>query len=146
MNRHLVSFLILSTFVLLAAGSTKSKRSSASESDRPSSAAAPERPVDEDVRVTAAALFTSRYSRSGLSHVSARAAGFDCGVLLVTVGASANEELINAVHFDSSVYEGGVAHFYQERSFRGVVYRDASGKLWKYGLVGEGEIAALTPC
>jgi hypothetical protein len=98
--------------------------------------------------MTAAALFTSRYSRSELASWSIRgqAAGADCGVLLVTVGTRMDDSMIESIHYSSSVYSGGVEHFYQERTFRAVVYRDAAGQLWRYGLVSETEAQSLSSC
>lgn len=102
--------------------------------------------MSDDVRVTAAALFTSRYSRAGYNQISARAAGADCGILLVRIAGTIDDGAVEAIHYSSTVYSGGVDHFYRERTFRGVVYRDSSGQIWRYGVVGEGEAKTVTPC
>jgi hypothetical protein len=146
MRRHVYSIVALLIFSLLAVGSADTDRSS---SPAPSSSTGASGRSDvEDVRTTAAALFTSRYARSELSawNVRGQAAGADCGVLLVTFSVNMDGSMIDAFHYSSSVYKGGVDHFYRERTFRGVVYRDASEQVWRYGLVSEDEARTASPC
>jgi hypothetical protein len=146
---HVASGLALVVFIILAAGSSDTNTSSPRDNTPSASpSAGPARSAGEDVRVTAAALFTSRYSRSQLArwNVRGQAAGVDCGVLLITIGTPMDETMIESIHHSSSVYTGGVEHFYRERSFRAVVYNDSTGQLWRYGLVSESEARSLNPC
>lgn len=104
-----------------------------------------------DVRVMAAGLFTSRYASSSLSgwNVRAAAAGHDCSILLVQVSIVLDDSLVEAMHYGAgayAVYEGGVQHFYRERTFRGVAYKDGSGKIWTYGGVAMTEAETIVPC
>jgi hypothetical protein len=145
LNRHVLSFFTLAVFLLLATGSTDTKNAPSAEPNTPDPSS---RSAAEDVRATAAALFTSRYARSNLAswNIRARPAGADCGVLLVTIGATMDDSIIESLHYSSDVYEGGVEHFYHERTFRGVVYSDASGHRWRYGLVSASEAENASPC
>lgn len=59
------------------------------------------------------------------------------------------DSMIEAMHngwgaYD--VYEGGVRHFYQERTFRGVVYQDAAGRTWAYGNAASDDAHRQVPC
>lgn len=59
------------------------------------------------------------------------------------------DSMIEAMHNGwgaYAVYDGGVEHFYHERTFRGVVYQDASGRTWAYGNASPDEASSLTPC
>jgi hypothetical protein len=152
MNRHVASLALLTVLSILAAGSVDSGSSTFSGTSPSGGSSAPqsERNAAQDVRSTAAALFTSRYASSNWSglHIRARSAGDDCGVLLVDIGAAMDADAIDDLHYGRmyAVYEGGIEHFYHERSFRGVVYRDASGHVRRYGLVSRAEAKHLTPC
>jgi hypothetical protein len=126
-------------FLVLAAGNCHS---------RPP---APPQRSTQDIRITAASLFTKRYARSRLSgwHLRASAAGADCAVLFVDVPIVMEDSMIEAMHYGAGAYEvyaGGVQHFYRERTFRGVAYRDASGRVWTYGAVSRGEAGTLAAC
>jgi hypothetical protein len=105
----------------------------------------------QEARVTAAHLFTERYSKSRLSawHVHASAAGADCAILLIDVPIVLEDSMIEAMHYGAGaydVYDGGVHRFYRERTFRGVAYKDASGRVWTYGAVSPDEARSLAPC
>ncbi len=105
----------------------------------------------DDGRILAATSFTERFSRSRFAdwHVRARAAGTDCGVLLVETSMIMDESMIEAMHYGAGaydVYRGGVEHFVRERAFRGVVYRDASLRTWTYGATTPVEAESLRPC
>lgn len=105
----------------------------------------------EQVRMTAAALFTERYERSRFAewNVRGRATGPQCIVLFVDVDVIMEESMVEAMHYGTGPYaiaEGSVQHFYRDRSFRGVAYRDASKRIWTYGAVSVQEAAALAPC
>jgi hypothetical protein len=91
----------------------------------------------------AARLFTQRYAQSRFRawHVRATAAGRDCDVLLVETSIVLEDSMIEAMHYD-----GGVQRFCREGSFRGVAYKDSSGRLWTYGGVTAAEAETLQPC
>jgi hypothetical protein len=104
-----------------------------------------------DARVTAAGVFTQRYSRSPLSvwNVHGRAAGTDCDVLLVETSVVMDDSMVEALHYGAGAYgvvEGGVQRFYLDGAFRGVAYRDSSGRVWMYGDVTRNEAETLKPC
>lgn len=104
-----------------------------------------------DVRVASADQFTQRYAQSRLSgwNVRASAAGTDCAVLFVRANIILEDSMIEAMHYGAGaydIYDGGVQHFYRQRAFRGVAYKDSSGRVWTYGAVDETEAEALTPC
>ena len=122
----------------------------ASRPEPPRTAIASTSPV-KDVRVTAASLFTRRYEKSSLSgwNVRAEAAGPQCSVLLVQVAIVLDDSMVEAMHYGAgayAVYDGGVERFYRERAFRGVAYRDASGRIWTYGALELPEAETLVAC
>ncbi|HYC60322.1 MAG TPA: hypothetical protein VEK79_12235 [Thermoanaerobaculia bacterium] len=95
--------------------------------------------------------FTERYAQSRLArwNVHARAAGRDCAVLFVETSMILEDSMIEAMHYGAGAYdihEGGVQQFLRERAFRGVAYKDRSGRLWTYGAVTPAEAEGLTPC
>ena len=107
--------------------------------------------TQNDGRITAATSFTQRFSKSRFAtwHVRARAAGKDCGVLLVETSMIMDESMIEAMHYGAGaydVYRGGVQQFSRDRSFRGVVYRDPSLRTWTYGATNSIEAESLRPC
>ncbi len=110
----------------------------------------PQRPHN-DPHVAAAALFTQRYANSRLSEwkVRASAAGADCGVLLVETSVIMEDSMVAAMHYGAgayNVYDGGVQRFCRDRHFRGVAYKDSSGRVWTYDKVTVGEAETLKPC
>ncbi|PYQ26596.1 MAG: hypothetical protein DMF56_23580 [Acidobacteria bacterium] len=99
--------------------------------------------------VAAADAFTSRYARSRLArwNVQAHAAGTDCGVFFVQTKIVMEDSMVEALHYGGGaydVYRGGVQQYSHDRAFRGVAYRDGSGRMWTYGDVTTGE--ALAAC
>jgi hypothetical protein len=148
-----ISLALLSVFCLLAVGSVDSNRSSSALRDvkPPGAGNDSERSVGQDVRAMAASLFTSRYSNSAFSSWNVRAApaGSDCAILLINIGIEMDDSQIQAMQYGEgsyAVYDGGVEHFYHERTFRGVVYKDARGRTWRYGLVSSSEAKHLPHC
>lgn len=110
-----------------------------------------QRPKASNEHIAAAGEMTSRYARSAIAHwdVRARAGGADCGVLLVETKIVMEDSKIEALHYGGGVYDvykGGVDQFGRDRAFRGVVYRDATGRVWTYGDLSAGEGPALEPC
>jgi hypothetical protein len=107
--------------------------------------------TSENVRVAAAKLLNTRYGLSRLAawNVRVHAAGTDCRVLLVQTGVVLDDSMVEAMHYGIGsyvVYEGGVQRYYMERDFRGVVYRDASGRNSAFGSVPDSEVEALELC
>jgi hypothetical protein len=103
------------------------------------------------VRVSAAGVFTDRYSESSLSKwkVRANAAGADCSVLLIETGVLLDDTLVESLHYgagDSDLWAGGVQQFCRERAFSGVVYRDRAGRVWTYGEITPLEAGSLEAC
>src|SRR5687768_599899 len=101
-----------------------------------------------DIHVTAANVLTKRYAGSRLArwNVRASAAGMDCAVLLVETSIVLDDSLVEALHYGGGVYEveaGGVKQFFRKSGFRGVSYRDSSGRVWSYGAVNASETKRL---
>jgi hypothetical protein len=108
-------------------------------------------PRTTDPHIAAAKTWTDRYSRSPLGQwdVRAHAAGSDCRVLLVELSTFMRDAAIEAMHYGTGPYaiqRGGVQRFCRERSFRGVAYKDAAGRIWIYGTVNAAERASLERC
>lgn len=100
--------------------------------------------------IAAAHDFTDRYAHSRLAawKIHAAAAGNDCAVLTVDVSIILDESMVEAMHYGAGAYAaygGGVERFVRDRDFRGVAYKDASGRQWAYGL-SESEAQSLQPC
>src|SRR3954454_21770562 len=113
------------------------------ESNRP--------PTERERRIMAARTFTRQLALSGYSawNVRAAAAADDCGVLFITTAVQLEEPMIETMHYGmgaGDVTRGGVQRFCRERSFRGVAYRDVSGRTWTYGATDATEAATMKPC
>jgi hypothetical protein len=107
--------------------------------------------TEDRARIAAANAFTELYARSRLSqwNIHAKAAGPTCDVLFVDTAIVLEDSMIEAMHFGAGAYDiskGGVQQFYQERAFRGVAYKDGSGRIWTYGAVTIPEAEAMKPC
>jgi hypothetical protein len=81
--------------------------------------------------------------------VRASAAAEDCGVLLIATSVKLEDSMIETMHYGTNAYDvnrGGVQRFCREHTFRGVAYRDASGRTWTYGATDVTEAATMKPC
>ena len=100
--------------------------------------------------VAAANVFTDRYAHSRFArwNVRASARGRDCDVLLVETDMVMEDSMVEAMHYGAGAYgvDGGVQRFYRDRSFRGVAYKDSSGRIWAYGDVTARDAATLSQC
>jgi hypothetical protein len=99
--------------------------------------------------MAAARTFTNDCAASHLAslNVEARAAGSDCGVLLIETPRILEDAIIEAIHYGTgayTLYPGGVNQFSRAQRFRGVAYKDGSGQLWLYGNLSVTE--ELRPC
>ena len=109
------------------------------------------KPSQNDVRVAAARFFTEKYSQSKLAawNVRASAAGRDCDVLLVDTSIVMEDSMVEALHYGGGDYsvidDGGVERFCRQRAFRGVAYRDATGRVWAYDVSAD-EAQTLKRC
>ncbi len=109
------------------------------------------RPANDQARMSAAQAFTDHYKRNGLApwHIRGHAAGSDCSVLFVETSIILEDSMVEALHYGAGaydVYRGGVMQFSRQRAFRGVAYKDSTGKLWTFGDVRASEAAALEMC
>lgn len=107
--------------------------------------------TSENVRIAAANLLMQRYGLSRMHDwkVRVHAAGPRCEMLLVQVGVILNDSMAESMHYGVGsylVYDGGVQRYYMERGFRGVAYRDTSGKSWAFGSLSEKDANVLIPC
>ena len=101
-------------------------------------------------QIAAADALTKRYASSRLAswQLRASAAGRDCAVLFVQTPIVLEDSMVEAMHYGGGaygVYAGGVRQFVRDRAFRGVAYKDASGRIWTYG-VAPHEAEELVPC
>jgi hypothetical protein len=108
-------------------------------------------PPTQQARISAADLFTQRYAQSRFAgwKIHAHASGHDCDVLFVETGVIMEDSMVEAMHYGAGAYgvvEGGVQRFSRDRSFRGVAYRDFSGRVWTYGAITTAEPGILKPC
>lgn len=129
--------LLLTTMILIAC-----------ESRRPEPPRVPMADLDHSDSVNS---FNTRYRNSRFSQwdLRASAAGSRCDVLLVQTKILLDEPMIEALHYGAITYdpyEGGVQQFSRDRAFRGVTYRDPSGRVWAYGAVSVREAEKLAPC
>jgi hypothetical protein len=109
------------------------------------------RPHSSSNHVAAANVFTDRYAHSRFAgwKVRASARGRDCDVLLVETDMVMEDSMVEAMHYGAGAYgvvDGGVQRFYRDRSFRGVAYKDSSGRIWAYGNVTAQDAATLPRC
>jgi hypothetical protein len=109
------------------------------------------RPHSSSKQVAAARVFTDRYAHSRFAawKVRASARGRDCDVLLVETDMVMEDSMVEAMHYGAGAYgvvDGGVQRFYRDRSFRGVAYKDSSGRIWAYGNVTAQDAATLSRC
>ncbi|HUP59650.1 MAG TPA: hypothetical protein VNA69_04445 [Thermoanaerobaculia bacterium] len=105
-------------------------------------------PADRE-RVIAASALTQRYAQSPLArwNVRGRAAGADCGVLFVETAVIMEDSMVEALHYGAGVYDvykGGVQQFSRDGAFRGVAYKDKSGRVWTFGEISAAETSV--PC
>jgi hypothetical protein len=109
------------------------------------------RPRLPNRQAAAANAFTDRYAHSRFAawNVRASARGRDCDVLLVETDMVMEDSMVEAMHYGAGAYgvvDGGVQRFYRDRSFRGVAYKDSSGRIWAYGNVTAHDAATLPRC
>jgi len=113
--------------------------------------APPQRHSQRDDRIGAAVQLTRRCAGSPLAkwNIRGTAAGADCNVLVVDTSTVLDDASTEAIHYGTGEYgvvDGGVRRLMVERSFRGVAYRDGSGRVRTYGDVTPREAEALQPC
>lgn len=109
------------------------------------------RPRSSSNHVAAANVFTDRYAHSRFAgwKIRATARGRDCDVLLVETDMLMEDSMVEAMHYGAGAYgvvEGGVRRFSRDRSFRGVAYKDSSGRIWAYGDVTAHDAATMPRC
>ena len=105
----------------------------------------------KETRMSSADALTGIYARSRMSgwKVRAQAAGTDCAILFVETPIIMEESMVDALHYGAGkydIYSGGVQQFCRDRSFRGVAYKDGSGRVWAYGAVSQNEAETVRPC
>lgn len=111
----------------------------------------PKLPAPDRGRVTAAAMFTEHYAHSRMSQwrVRATAAGKQCDVLVIETPVVMEESMVEAMHYGAGAYdvlEGGVRKFIEDRAFRGVVYKDGTGRVWAFDPALSRQVGSLPPC
>ena len=114
-------------------------------------ACTPRQPSPRDTHIAAAASLAGRCATSRLARWNIRgsAAGADCNVLLVDTSMVLDDSLTEAIHYGTGAYavvDGGVRRFTRARAFRGVVYRDRTGRVWTYGDLTRREAEEMQPC
>ncbi|MDQ3283039.1 MAG: hypothetical protein M3Q69_16690 [Acidobacteriota bacterium] len=105
--------------------------------------------------VESANTFTDHYGVSQLpawqlhANAASAATGDTCDVLLVETPMVLDTTVVDALHYGTNQPEsikGGIQKFYRRAVFRGVVYKDSTGRTWTYGNVTEDEAQQLVPC
>lgn len=109
------------------------------------------RPDNRHDRVTAAAMLTARYAREPFTQwkIRADAAGTQCDVLVINTNIILEESMVDALHTGAGAYgvvSGGLRRFSNERAFRAVAYRDATGRVWAYGGVSAEDAVRMRRC
>jgi hypothetical protein len=109
------------------------------------------RSPSHETHIVAANAFTQRYAHSRFAgwKVRASARGRDCDVLLVETDMVMEDSMVEAMHYGAGAYgvvDGGVQRFYRDRAFRGVAYKDSSGRVWAYGDVTAQAAATMPRC
>ena len=109
------------------------------------------RPRSSGNHAAAANFLTDRYAHSRFAgwNVRASARGRDCDVLLVETDMLMEDSMVEAMHYGAGAYgvvDGGVQRFCRDRAFRGVAYKDSSGRIWAYGNVTAQDAATLPRC
>jgi hypothetical protein len=104
---------------------------------------------DHNIRIASADLFTKKYAQSPLSgwRMRGRAVGSDCDILFVETSIILEDSMIDALQHGNGAYNvhpRGIERFANDHSFRGIAYKDASGRVWTFGRVASTE--ALMPC
>jgi hypothetical protein len=104
-----------------------------------------------NVHVAAATELTRMYAASRFVnwHLRAAAAGTNCDVLVVQAAIIVDESQIEALHYGAGTYDsykGGVLQFTRDHAFRGVAYKDVSGRIWTYPPLSPREAEGLVPC
>jgi hypothetical protein len=100
-----------------------------------------------NAHVAAANLLTQRYATSRFAawRIRATARGNDCSVLVLQTSIILEDSMIEAMHYGAGsydTYDGGMQQFTRDHRFRGVAYKDISGKIWTYGPVSRKEAEA----
>lgn len=109
------------------------------------------RPHTTGKHVADASFLTDRYAHSRFAgwKVRSSARGRDCDVLFVETDMVMEDSMVEAMHYGAGAYgvvDGGVQRFCRDRSFRGVAYKDSSGRIWAYGNVTAQDAATLPRC
>jgi hypothetical protein len=104
----------------------------------------------QDLRVNAAHQLTRAATRRVPAwNISAKAAGHDCGTLLVEVGVNMETSLVDGLQYGVDPYDvtkGGIQTYSRQHYFRAVAYKDAAGRVWRYGPVTLADAESLVPC
>ena len=85
------------------------------------------------------------HSRFAGWHIRGTAVGNDAAVLCVSIAIVLDDSMVEALHYGGGFYDvtaGGIQGFMRAHRFRGVVYVDKTGRVWKYGLVSASEAHA----
>jgi hypothetical protein len=108
-------------------------------------------PPKPEQHVAEANAFTQRYASSRFAawRIHATARGGDCDVLFIETAVIMEDSMVEAIHYGAGAYgvvEGGVQRFSRDRSFRGIAYKDSSGRIWTYGNITARDAEVLEPC
>lgn len=80
-------------------------------------------------------------------NIRTRPAGKDCDVLFVETGLVLDAAMVEAMHYGTGPFRSrGKGMYSRAQGFRGVVYKDTTGKIWTYGSVTEAEARSLPRC
>jgi len=96
-------------------------------------------------------VLTERYAASRFRewHIRATATGRDCAALVIDAHILLDESMIEAMHYGAGSYDtlkGGLKQFMLDHDFRGIVYKDVSGRVWTYDDIKQREIDGEVVC
>ena len=104
-----------------------------------------------DHHVNDAKALTQRYAASRFApwHIRATANGRDCAALVIQTSMLLEDSMVEAMHYGAGsydTYKGGLKQFTRDHDFRGVAYKDVSGRVWTYDDVSQKEADGAAAC
>lgn len=104
-----------------------------------------------DRHVVDANALTRRYAASRFAdwQIHASANGRDCAALVIHAQVIFDDSMIEAMHYGAHAYDtykGGLKQFSIDHKFRGVAYKDVSGRVWTYDGVTRNETEDDVAC
>ena len=106
-------------------------------------------PPDHHITDANGVTRTFAASRFASWNIRATANGRDCAALVIQTSMLLEDSMVEAMHYGAGsydTYKGGLKQFTREHEFRGVAYRDVSGRVWRYDDVSQQEAEGADVC